>query len=294
VNDLNNWTGKKILITGGSGFLGRALIARLLAEWKPASILCLARDEGKLLSLKQEFGVDIMPGDVSEWSDVYKAMMDRDQVFHLAGFKHLPLAETESAQSIKTNVVGSMNVLDCSLANEQDFVLGISTDKAYNPINCYGMTKRLMEYLFAQYEREHGAYTKYRTVRYGNVIGSTGSVIEIWKRAAMRGEPLKVTDFNMTRFFFTANDAVNTIFGCLDNAVDATPYVPKMKAVRMGDLAEVCRTILCNRHGKDLKLEITGLRPGEKISEGMADDMQSDATEKYTHDEIYCLVNGLL
>jgi len=290
-----DFKGKNILLTGGSGFLGRALIARLQKEWNPASILVLARDEGKLLSIKQEFGVDILPGDVTDWNSVTKAMHGVNQVFHLSGFKHLPLAETASEQAIKTNVIGSMNVLDAATMEDVEMVLGVSTDKAYNPINCYGMTKRLMEYLFAQYHREWGWSDRiYRVVRYGNVLGSTGSVLEIWRKAAERGEPLRVTDFNMTRFFFSVNDAVQTIFDCLDHATDATPFVPKMKAVRMGDLAEVCKVILQNKLSKPVAIELVGLRPGEKLHEGMADDAQSDAAEKYTHDEIYGLVNNLL
>lgn len=294
MKDLQPWSGKRILITGGSGFLGRALITRLLKEWHPASILVLARDEGKLLSVKQDFGVEIMPGDVRNWNDVNHAMYNIDQVFHLAGFKHLPLAEKESQACIRSNVLGSMNVLQAADENTPEFVLGVSTDKAYQPMNCYGMTKRLMEYLFEQYDREYSRRTKYRIVRYGNVLGSTGSVLQIWQQAAQQGLPLKITDPNMTRFFFPVNDAVQTIFDCLEQAKDATPFMPKMKAVQMGEFVAVCRTILSNRYGKNIDVEVIGLRPGEKLHEGMADDAQSDTAERYTKDEIYKLVNGIL
>lgn len=295
MNDLKQFHGKRILITGGSGFLGRALIARLKKEWNPASIRVLARDEGKLLALKQEFDVDITPGDVHDGNDVAKAMRGANQVFHLAGFKHLPLAETESEQAILTNVIGSINVLENAVSMDVDMVLGVSTDKAYNPMNCYGMTKRLMEYLFAQYHREWGWSDRiFRTVRYGNVLGSTGSVIDIWRAAAELGQPLRVTDPNMTRFFFRVEDAVQTIFDCLEQSTDATPFIPKMKAVRMHDLASVCAEILSNRIGKPVGVEVVGLRPGEKLHEGMADDAQSDAAEKYTKEEIYHLVQGII
>ena len=276
-----NLLNRKVLITGGSGYLAKALLKKVLSQ-NPDSVLCVARNEGKLLEVQKEFGIDIMSGDIADRGFVERIMKGRDCIFHLAGFKHIPMAEQQSQACINTNVLGSKNILDASLYSEPEFVIGTSTDKAYNPINCYGMTKRLMEYMFAEYEREKGSLkTKYRIARYGNVLGSTGSVIEIWKTA----DVIKVTDPDMTRFFFIVEQAVETLFECLDKQTDATPYIPVMKAMRLGDLAEVMA------NGRPI--EIIGNRGGEKMNEGMADGVSSDSVELYTKTEIKELIKVL-
>lgn len=274
---------KRICITGGSGFLAKALIKRLQKE-NPASITCVARNEGKLLEVQKDYGVYIMTGDICDRGFVERMMKGKDQVFHLAGFKHLPLGETQSLECVNTNIIGSKNILDASLYSDPEFVLGVSTDKAYNPSNCYGMTKRIMEYLFAQFEREKGnSRTKYRIARYGNVIGSTGSVIPVWRKAIEKGEPIKITDPNMTRFYFSVDDAVQTLIDCLNTQTDATPFIPKMKALRIGDLADAVA-------GPDYPREIIGNRGSEKMNEGMADGYTSDSVELYTIEEIQNLI----
>lgn len=274
--------------------MGQALIPVLQSKGV-GHIKILGRDEGKLLETQRRYGVEICLGDVTDYYAVERAMHGVNQVYHLAGFKHLPLGEDKSQECIKTNVMGSINVLEAATTEDVELVLGVSTDKAYHPMNCYGMTKRLMEYLFDQYHREWGWSDRvYRIVRYGNVLGSTGSVLQVWREAAEKNQPLKITDPDMTRFFFRVEDAVSTIIECLEKATDATPFIPNMKAVRMGELADVCKTILENRLSKPVTIEVVGLRPGEKLHEGMADDAQSDAAEKYTKEELFELVRGIL
>lgn len=265
---------KKILITGGSGFLAQALIKFLIEQKKvrPNNILCVARNEGKLLETKQKFGVEILTGDIADRGFVERAMRNQQQIFHLAGFKHVPLGEIQAQECINTNIIGSKNILDASLYSQPEFVLGISTDKAYNPINCYGMSKRLMEYLFLQYENTKGDLkTQYRVARYGNVIGSTGSVLQVWKMAKEQNKPIQLTDPEMTRFFFSVDDAVETVMQCLATSCDAKPFIPHMQAVKLGELAKVFAV--------DHPIEIIGKRPGEKMNEGMADGYTSDSVE---------------
>lgn len=285
-----DFNGKQILITGGSGFLAQALVSRILSTSRPGLITLVGRDESKLMETQSKFTpivTKIMAGDIANRGFVDRIMRQKEQVFHLAGFKYLPLAEEQSQECIETNVMGSKNILDASMYTNPEFVIGISTDKAYNPSSCYGMTKRLMEYLFAQYERDKGDLrTQYRIARYGNVLGSTGSVIPVWRRAIEKGEPIKITDPDMTRFYFTVEDAVDTIFQCLEQQTDAAPYIPKMKAVRLGDLADALA-------GSDYPKEIIGNRGNEKMNEGMADGNTSDVAEKYTIDEIKSVIANI-
>lgn len=277
-----DFTDKNILITGGSGFLARAMISRLRDMGvSPSRIYAFARDEEKLMLVQEDYGVQIITGDVTNESDVLKAMNDKHIVFHFAAFKHLPLAEKESSTCIRSNVIGSMNVLRASLFTftRPDMVLGVSTDKAYNPVNCYGMTKRLMEYMFAEYQGFSTGMVQYRIVRYGNVLGSTGSVLEVWKRARERGDAIKLTDPDMTRFFFTVDEAINTIFACIEKSKDATPYIPIMPTVRMGDMAEVMAN-------GEVPVQIIGKRPGEKSDESMSDTYCSGNVPPMGTDEI--------
>lgn len=268
------------LITGGSGFLAKILVRKLIVGGvEPKNITLFARDEGKLLDAAQETGARIITGDVVDWPSVLRAMQGQEQIFHTAAFKHLPLAEEQSEECVRSNVIGSLNVLRASIATQPKFVIGISTDKAYDPVNCYGMTKRLMEYMFAQYERANvNKTTKYRIVRYGNVLGSTGSVLQVWKKARELQQPITVTDPDMTRYFFTVEEAVEAIFVCLAHSTDAEPYIPDMRSVRMGDLAEVVA------QGHPIK--IIGRRPGEKAHEQLTQDNLSDTAPRMSQEDI--------
>ena len=170
--------GKIYLVTGGSGFLGVPLCKRILE--KGGKVRVLSRDEGKLIELKQQSDVEILTGDISDKFEVKQAMVGVDGVFHLAASKHVGLAELQVRECIKTNTIGSMNILEESLETKPEFVLSISTDKAAQVAGVYGATKLLMERLHQQFERINKD-TKYRIVRYGNVLYSTGSVLCKWK-----------------------------------------------------------------------------------------------------------------
>ena len=285
---MNIKKGKTYLITGATGFLGEHLTKRILDQG--GLVRAFSRNEGKLITLKQRHPqIEIHTGDVSDWFEVKQAMMGVDAVFHLAASKHVGLAETYSRECTKTNVNGSLNILEESLCQDLDFIIGISTDKAAQVSGVYGATKLLMERLFQQYERINPS-GNYRIVRYGNVLYSTGSVLCKWKILLEEGKQVIITDPDATRFFWTRDQAVDLIFSCLEESNSSMPWVPEMKSMAMGDLLEaMARKYL--PPGKTLDLKTIGLQPGENMHEKiMEEGPASDEVEKFTIEEIMELI----
>lgn len=275
---------KKYLVTGGSGFLGKSLIKRL-TEHGIYDIRVMSRNEGALISLKQLFPtVDIYTGDISDKCQVIQAMNKVDAVFHLAASKHVGLAEYFVRENIKTNVIGSLNIYEQSLEQDLDFVLSISTDKAAQVSGVYGATKMLMERLGYQYEKLN-PNCQYRSVRYGNVLYSTGSVLCKWKDLIINGKEITVTDPLATRFFWTIDQAIDLIMDCLKNAKSNEPYCPSMKGITIGNLLEA----MIEKYGNEQKINVNyiGLQPGENMHEKVLDDgPYSNECEQYTIEEI--------
>jgi UDP-N-acetylglucosamine 4,6-dehydratase/5-epimerase len=242
---------KLYLITGGSGFLGIPLCDRVLKMG--GRVRVIARDEGKLVELQQMYPeIEILTGDISDKFEVKQAMKGVNGVFHLAASKHVGIAEQQVRECVKSNTIGSMHILDESLETKPDFVLGISTDKAAQVAGVYGASKLLMERLFGQFERLNDD-TKYRLVRYGNVLYSTGSVLCKWKDLLKEGKEIIITDPEATRFFWTVDQAVDLIFDCLETATTYEPHITKMKSMEMGDLLKA----MANKYlpdGQELKL----------------------------------------
>ena len=283
--NLNN---KLYLVTGGSGFLGVPLVERLLADG--ANVRILARDEGKLIEAKQKFPqVEILNGDISDIFEVRQAMKDVDGVFHLAASKHVGLAEKTVRETIKANTIGSMNILECSLDMDLEFIVGISTDKAAQVSGVYGASKLLMERLFTQFERLN-PNCDYRIVRYGNVLYSTGSVLCKWKDLIERDQELIVTEPKATRFFWSVDQALDLIYDCLENAKDSSPYVPSMKAMSIENLLDAMyRRYL--PEGGTKKIKEIGLQPGENLHEKILEDGEdSSQAEQYTVEDIIPLI----
>jgi len=283
--NLNN---KLYLVTGGSGFLGVPLVERLLADG--ANVRILARDEGKLIEAKQKFPqVEILNGDISDIFEVRQAMKDVDGVFHLAASKHVGLAEKTVRETIKANTIGSMNILECSLDMDLEFIVGISTDKAAQVSGVYGASKLLMERLFTQFERLN-PNCDYRIVRYGNVLYSTGSVLCKWKDLIERDQELIVTEPKATRFFWSVDQALDLIYDCLENAKDSSPYVPSMKAMSIENLLDAMyRKYL--PEGGTKKIKEIGLQPGENFHEKILEDGEdSSQAEQYTVEDIIPLI----
>jgi len=268
--------------------LGNALIARLIKNGEK-DIVVLSRDEENLVILKDKFPtVKIIVGDISNINNCDKACNGVNGIYHLAAFKHVGLAETNVAECVNSNVIGSLNLLECTLKHKIGFIIGISTDKAVNAKGVYGITKLLMERLFQDYERLN-PNTKYRLVRYGNVLYSTGSVLCKWKDKLIRGEKILVTDMNSTRFYWTVEEAIDLIFECLEKAKDANPYIKPMKSIRMKELVDAM--VEKYSAGKLSRIEIIGLQKGENKHEKIVEDgKDSNETEKYTKNEILKLI----
>jgi len=272
-----------ILITGATGFLGKELLKRN----KFVDVRVVSRNEGKLIELKQQFpNIEIMTGDIADPYVCQRALQDIDQIFHLAAFKHVGLAEDQPYECIQSNVIGTMNLLYQFTGN---LFVAISTDKAAQVNGVYGATKLLMERLIKEKERISFPYTHYRVVRYGNVLYSTGSVLCKWKEAFQRGQPIKVTDFNATRFFWTVDQAVDLIFESITHAKDSTPYCPTMKAMRVGDLMLACWKKYNN--GTQLIAQEIGLQPGENLHEKVLEQgPYSNEVERYSIEQIMELI----
>jgi UDP-N-acetylglucosamine 4,6-dehydratase len=276
--------GRSILITGGSGFLGKALIARI---YKNNKVVVLSRNEGNLVALKQEFpSIHIVPGNVADSWTVRKALQDVNGVFHLAGFKHVGLAEQNVNECLQTNISGTRTLLHQASRMGIDCVIGTSTDKAAQVAGVYGASKLAMERLFAEAQGMDPS-TKYRIVRYGNVLYSTGSVLCKWRDALQAGRPIIISNPEATRFYWTVDAAVDLLFECLDKAVDATPYVPDMKAMRLGDILIAME----EKYGQAKEVSTTGLQAGENMHERMMVGGPTSAdVPRYTVEEIIRMV----
>jgi UDP-N-acetylglucosamine 4,6-dehydratase len=283
--DLN---GKNILVTGGSGFLGKKLIERL-SKFN-CSITVVARDEGKLIEVVQNNkAVEIITGDISDPFIVRQCFNKKiDCVFHLAAFKHVGIAETQTRECVKSNVIGTLNLLECSIDKDIDFFLNVSTDKAAIVSGMYGASKFLAEGLVRQFEQLN-KQTKYRTVRYGNVLYSTGSVLCKWKKIIEEGGEVIITDPEATRFFWTIDQAVDLLFECLENAKNSDPWVPDMKSMKMGDLLDAM--ILKYGKGQKINVKQIGLQQGENKHEKIfSDGLSSEDAEKFSIEEITKLI----
>lgn len=276
---------KKYLITGGAGFLGQELVKRLISLGFKR-LLVMSRNEGQLVQIKERFpSVRIITGDIANPYFCDKAMEGVAGVFHLAAFKHVGLAEENTVECVSSNVIGTMNLLEASRKHKPEFVLGISTDKAAKVNGVYGATKLLQERLFAEYEKVNPE-TKYRTVRYGNVLYSTGSVLCKWKEKIQKNEQVTLTNPDSTRFYWTVEQAVDLIFSCLENATSSQPFITKMKSIRAGDLLDA----MYMKYAPDGEIpppNVIGLQPGENMHEVVADNLpNSFEAERYTREEI--------
>lgn len=280
---------KSYLITGGTGFLGVKLTECLLQ--KGHHVIVIARNEGKLITLKEKFpSITIVPGDISSKETVYRAVSGVDGIFHLAAFKHVGLAEEYQLECINSNIIGTKNILECSLDNRKlEFIIGISTDKACQVNGVYGASKYIMEHLFYAYEKLN-SHVKYRLVRYGNVLYSTGSVLCKWKDKLSKGEEIIITDENITRFYWTVDEAIDLIFKCLEKSVSSKPYVPTMKSVLLKDLLDV---MIEKYHPKDMPVKIKkiGIQRGENYHEKIEDNGKySNEVEFHTREELLTMI----
>lgn len=279
---------KLYLVAGGTGFLGIPLVEYILTQG--GRVRVLARDEGKLIDLKEKFNnIEIYSGDIYDSFEVAQAMQGVAGVFHLAASKHVGLAEKFVRENIKTNIIGTLNILQESLnSKDLDFILAISTDKAAQVSGVYGATKFLMERLCKQYETLNPR-CQYRIVRYGNVLYSTGSVLCKWKELIIQGKEVTVTDPNATRFFWSVDQAIQLIIDCMNNASDSTPHCPSMKSMAIKNL--LAAMIEKYSNGNIIPVKTIGLQPGENMHEKVLDDgPYSNEVEQFSIEEIKQLI----
>jgi UDP-N-acetylglucosamine 4,6-dehydratase len=258
--------GKKILITGGTGSLGTALTHRLLKE-NVAIIRIYSRDEWKQTQMQekiQDKRLRFLIGDVRDKDRLSRAMEGIDFVFHTAALKHVPVAEYNPFEAIKTNVIGSQNVIESCLDNEVKMAIAIGTDKAVAPLNTYGATKLLMERMFTAANFYKGVHkTDFLCVRYGNVLGSRGSVAPKFIEQMQKGNKITITDPRMTRFNITMKQAIDLIFRAVKNGKNGEVFIPKLKAYTVDELKNAIMEII----GKKIKVQKIPVRPGEKFHE---------------------------
>ena len=262
---------KSILITGGTGSFGKRYVETILARYKPARLIVFSRDELKQFEMQQVFNDKCMRyflGDVRDAERLLKAFDGVDYVIHAAALKQVPAAEYNPMECIKTNVHGAENVINAAIANNVQRVIALSTDKAANPINLYGATKLASDKLFVAANNMVGkSPTRFACVRYGNVVGSRGSVVPVFKRMLQEGaKALPITHGDMTRFLITLQQGVDFVLKNFERMHGGEIFVPRIPSVRILDLAEAL--------APDLPHEVVGIRPGEKLHEIMcpADD----------------------
>jgi UDP-N-acetylglucosamine 4,6-dehydratase len=257
--------GGSILVTGGTGSFGRRFVRTVLSEEDPRRVVIFSRDELKQYEFRQELGADdrvrFFIGDVRDRDRLWRAFDGVDVVVHAAALKQVPAAEYNPFEAVKTNVNGAQNVIDAALDRGVARVIALSTDKASSPINLYGATKLVSDKLFVAANAYAGGHeTRFSVVRYGNVVGSRGSVVPLFRRLAPTGR-IPITDERMTRFWITLDEGVRFVIDMLEKMHGGELFVPKIPSMRVVDLARAI--------APEAKLEFIGIRPGEKLHEEM-------------------------
>jgi UDP-N-acetylglucosamine 4,6-dehydratase/5-epimerase len=265
------FNGKSILITGGTGSFGKEYVKILLGRYKPKRLIIYSRDELKQYEMEKIFHEDCMRyfiGDVRDRTRLMQAINEVDYVIHAAALKHVPAAEYNPIECIKTNIYGAENVIHAALAKNVEKVIALSTDKAANPINLYGATKLCSDKLFVAANNIAGSQrTRFSVVRYGNVVGSRGSVVPFFNELINKqADHLPITDERMTRFWITLQQGVNFVLKNFERMHGGEIFVPKIPSIRVVDLAKAM--------APKTPYKIIGIRPGEKLHEVMcpADD----------------------
>jgi FlaA1/EpsC-like NDP-sugar epimerase len=266
-----------VTLSGASGFLGTGLIDRFLKLGY--EVHALGHSEKKTVEGNKNCSWAI--GDITD-KEFCKDNIKGDLVIHCAAQKHIPIAEKNPEFSIKNNILGTLNVFQSALDNKVKEVVFISTDKAYEPETIYGMTKSVGEWL-CEYFNKKGK-TKFYWCRYGNVIKSAGSIFEIWDREGRHGRALKITDPEMTRFFFTLDEAIDTVLETLKRKYTNKPYIPKMKAINMGLACDV----FSDYYG--VMVEVIGNRGNEKTHEAMSEKYRSNTCKRFSRKEFIRLM----
>ncbi|MBF0463635.1 MAG: UDP-N-acetylglucosamine 4,6-dehydratase (inverting) [Nitrospirae bacterium] len=272
--------GKTILVTGGTGSFGKELAKFILKKFKVKKLIIFSRDEFKQYEMSAQFKTPQYPiryfiGDIRDRERLYRAFNGVDYVIHAAAMKHVLAAEYNPLEVVKTNIIGAENIVDAAIDNGVKKVIALSTDKAVSPLNLYGATKLAMEKIFVA----AGAYvggkdTKFSIVRYGNVVGSRGSVVPLFHKLIQSGiKDLPITDERMTRFWITMEESVELVLDALEESAGGEVFVPKIPSMKITDLARA----VCG----DCKFKFSGVRPGEKIHETLISEDEARTTIEY-------------
>ncbi len=276
-----NWQEKVVLVTGGTGSFGKQFIKTMLADYQPKKIIVFSRDELKQHEMRLA-GFDhpslrYFIGDIRDRDRLYRAMQGVDVVVHAAALKQVPACEYNPMEAIKTNIMGTSNVIEAALDAGVGKVMALSTDKAVNPVNLYGATKLAAEKLVVQSNAYAGGRaTRYACVRYGNVVGSRGSVVPVFLRQRERGK-LTLTDERMTRFWLSLEQGVRFVISCIEQMEGGEVFVPKIPSMKVIDLARAI--------APEAEIEIIGIRPGEKLHEVLISEDEARTTVEL--DEMY-------
>lgn len=268
------WKDKVVLVTGGTGSFGKKFIEIMLREYHPAKLIVYSRDELKQHEMRSA-GYDhptlrYFIGDVRDLQRLVRAFNGVDLVIHAAALKQVPACEYNPMEAIKTNILGSSHVIDAALDAGVKKVLALSTDKAVNPVNLYGATKLCAEKLFVQSNTyAAGSATRFSCVRYGNVVGSRGSVVPLFLKQRRNGK-VTITDERMTRFWISLDQGVRFVIRCAEQMYGGEVFVPKIPSMKMIDLA--------NAVAPDAAIEVIGIRPGEKLHEVLISEDESRLT----------------
>jgi UDP-N-acetylglucosamine 4,6-dehydratase len=269
-----NWSEQVVLVTGGTGSFGKKFVQAMLTEYHPTKLIVFSRDELKQHEMRVS-GLDhpslrYFIGDVRDVERLRRAMHGVDIVVHAAALKQVPACEYNPMEAIKTNILGSSNVVEAALDAGVKKVLALSTDKAVNPVNLYGATKLAAEKLIIQSNSYAGGLaTRFSCVRYGNVVGSRGSVVPIFLQQRSTGK-LTVTDERMTRFWLTLEQGVRFVIQCIEKMHGGEVFVPKIPSMKIVDLARAL--------APDASLQVMGIRPGEKLHEVLISEDESRST----------------
>jgi len=272
--------GKVVLITGGTGSFGKKFTKMVLTRCKPNKLIIFSRDELKQYEMQQEFPkseysdvrLRFFVGDVRDPDRLHRAFSGVDVVIHAAALKIVPTAEYNPFEAVKTNIIGSENVINVAIDNDVEKVIVLSTDKAANPVSLYGATKLCSEKIFIAANNYFGKKTKFSVVRYGNVFGSRGSVIPFFNECRGKGS-VPITDARMTRFWITLEQGVNFVLKCAKDMEGGEIFIPKIPSMKITDLAKA----IC----PDCKQDIIGIRAGEKLHETLVS--QDDGVHTYEY-----------
>jgi UDP-N-acetylglucosamine 4,6-dehydratase len=269
-----DWSNKVVLVTGGTGSFGKMMLNVMLREYHPAKLIVFSRDELKQHDMRMA-GFDdpclrYFIGDVRDEQRLRRAFHGVDIVIHAAALKQVPACEYNPMEAIKTNILGSSNVIDAALDTGVTHVLALSTDKAVNPVNLYGATKLCGEKLFVQSNAYAGGMTtRFSCVRYGNVVGSRGSVIPVFLKQRQNGK-VTITDARMTRFWITLEQGVRFVIRCIEQMHGGEVFVPKIPSMSIMDLAKAV--------APNTDIDIVGIRPGEKLHEVLIAEDEARST----------------